>query len=352
MSNPYHGRPSYTFWKQGVTNQAISGVDPVVHTPFTFTRDDIVATAGSCFAQHISRTLVKQGCRYLVTENFHCAPGISDENFAVFPARFGNLYTARQLLQLLERAYGKREVTVDFWIRRDAAIIDPFRPRIQVRGFGSVANLRSDRDNHLDAVRKMFEHCNVFIFTLGLTEAWISPSDGSVYPLAPGAVAVGVADADCMFINFSVSEVVDDLLRSLDWLFEINPSVRVILTVSPVPLVATCEDRHVLVSTVASKSILRAAVDEVVRRKPKVAYFPSYEIVVGPQSRGSFYADDLREITPGGVDYVMRLFTRHYLAANTKTCTVTRPRSEFTAVDEARMAELGSIICDEEAMEE
>src|SRR5205807_6284661 len=114
------------------------------------------------------------------------------ENFGVFPARFGNIYTVRQLLQLFQRAYGLFEPTDSEWLSIDAGHIDPFRPRIQQAGFKTVGDLRADRDNHLQAVRQMFEQCDVFIFTLGLTEGWEAMADGAVFPLAPGVVARGV----------------------------------------------------------------------------------------------------------------------------------------------------------------
>src|SRR6266853_746103 len=70
MKNPYHGRPDYTCCRQGVSFNAVSGVDPVVRAPFSIGRDDSIATAGSCFAQHISRTLLQRGLKFLVTEAF------------------------------------------------------------------------------------------------------------------------------------------------------------------------------------------------------------------------------------------------------------------------------------------
>ena len=93
----------------------------------------------------------------------------------------------------------------------------------------------------------------------------------------------------------------------------INPELKIILTVSPVPLVATYEPRHVLSSTSASKGILRALGDEVERDFKNVYYFPSYEIITCPAHAGRYYADDLREVTPLGVNHVMRMFCRHFL---------------------------------------
>lgn len=348
MSNPYRGRPDYTFWRSGVTEAAMSGVDPVVRAPFAIGRADRIATAGSCFAQHISRALHERSFQFLVTETFSPHPGVCDENYGVFTARFGNIYTTRQLVQLFDRAYGRFQPAADYWIGPGGEIIDPFRPRIQASGFGSRECLLADRVRHLAAVRAMFETCDVFLFTLGLTEAWVSTADGAVFPLAPGVVASEVAADSCRFHNFGVAEVTADLAGLLDRLASVNPFARAVLTVSPVPLVATYENRHVLVSTVASKSILRAAVEETVGRYPNVAYFPSYEIVTGPQSRGRFFAADLREVTAEGVSYVTGLFARHYLGEAPKAS------GDFSASlgpdDEQRMADIAAVICDEEAI--
>jgi hypothetical protein len=348
MSNPYRGKPDYTFWRAGVTAAAGSGVDPVVRAPFAIGRDDRIATAGSCFAQHISRALCQRGFHFLVTEAFAPHPGVCDESYGVFTARFGNIYTTRQLVQLFDRAYGSFQPATDYWVGHGGEIIDPFRPRIQAAGFGSIDNLRQDRVRHLAAVRDMFETCDVFLFTLGLTEAWVSAEDGAVFPLAPGVVAPEVPADTCRFHNFGVAEVTADLAGLLDRLASVNPFARVILTVSPVPLIATYEDRHVLVSTVASKSILRAAVEEILGRQPQIAYFPSYEIVTGPQTRGQFYAADLREVTADGVSFVTGLFARHYLGEPASVA------ADFTDTlspeDERRMAAIADIVCDEEAI--
>lgn len=251
-----------------------ASIDPVVAAPFRIGAGDKVATLGSCFAQHLSRMLAQDGFTFLVTERFTGAPGTTDDGYGVFPARFGNLYTARQLLQLFDRAYGLFRPRDRWWKGRGGGVIDPFRSRIQAGGFDSVEALEADRVRHLAAVRKMFEACDVLVFTFGLTEYWAAAGDGAVFPLAPGAASPEPPERPYRFGNFSVAEVVRDVEAFLDRFLSVNRSARILLTVSPVPLVATHEDRHVLVSTVASKSILRAAVEEVCRAHPEIGYFP------------------------------------------------------------------------------
>lgn len=72
--------------------------------------------------------------------------------------------------------------------------MDPLRPQIRLAGFGSVEEPLTDRKVHLAAVRRMFEECDVFIFTLGLTEAWRSTTNNAVFSLAARANGEGAAD--------------------------------------------------------------------------------------------------------------------------------------------------------------
>jgi hypothetical protein len=313
--NPYRGLPGHCFWREAVAAVPAGEVDPVLRSKFPVDSGMQVATAGSCFAQHISRTLERRGFSYLVTEAPPAALSPEEarqSGYGVFSARYGNLYTARQLLQLLQRAYGEFVPADSAWVRADGRFVDPFRPQIEAQGHASAAEVEHARVGHLAAVRRMFETMDLFIFTLGLTEAWRSRKDGAVFPLAPG-VAAGAMDPACYeFVNFSAAEVAADLQNFLGGLSRHNPRARVILTVSPVPLAATYEDRHVLVSNSYSKSALRVAAGELARSHPRCDYFPSYEIVCGNHSRGAYYDTDLRSVTAAGVDHVMRLFLRHY----------------------------------------
>jgi hypothetical protein len=111
--------------------------------------------------------------------------------------------------------------------------------------------------------------------------------------------------------NLGVEDVVTDMSAFIGSLREVNPKAKVILTVSPVPLFATAVDRHVLVSTTYSKSVLRVAAQALVESYDYVFYFPAYEIVAGNFSRGEYFAADLRSIREPGVEHVMSLFFRH-----------------------------------------
>lgn len=329
-------------------------VDPVGAFSLRINRETKVATAGSCFAQHIARHLRSAGFNYYVVEPGHPILPLEireRHNYGLFSARFGNIYTARQLWQLFRRAYGELTPDEDAWIEPDDSVKDPFRPTAQPGGFVSVAEMQADRGQHLAAVREMFETLDVFVFTLGLTECWISRTDGAVFPLCPG-VEGGVFDAKKYeFYNQTVEDVVADMSAFLDRLSAVNQAAEVILTVSPVPLMATAEpEAHVLAATTYSKAVLRVATETLCKRYKHVHYFPSYEIITGSFNRGRYYSDDLRNVTEEGVAHVMRLFLEHATGtepASTTTEQHVNPTDDFVARAQAFV----EVECDEVALD-
>lgn len=348
--NPYRNIDGRQFWKNSVAGIDSAVLDPVFATKFGISKQDKVATAGSCFAQHIARTLSKSGFDYYVTETAPqelSAEQSHSQNYGVFSARYGNVYTVRQLVQLIKRAYGKFTPDESYWVRKDGALVDPFRPQIEPSGFKDAYTLKASQENHFAAVRSMLENMDVFVFTLGLTEGWRSKVDGAVFPLAPG-VAGGTFDSDRYeFVNFTAEEITTDLFEAVDIIRSINSSCRVILTVSPVPLIATFETRHALVSTTYSKSVLRVAAQTVADSSRDVDYFGSYEIITGSYNKGAYFHDDLRSVTDEGVSHVMGVFMKNYTGGGNG---MPSQKVETAQSSKARSKALFDIVCDEEAI--
>lgn len=315
--HPYRGLPDMQFWNRSVASVAPKDMDPVSHARTKITPPMKIATAGSCFAQHIARALQETGFTYHVEEKgADLDPTVRQERqFGVFSARYGNIYTAAQLDQMFDRATGNFVPVDKAWQRADGRFVDPFRPRIEPDGFESAASVAESQTAHFEAVERLWKNLDVFIFTLGLTEGWRSKIDGAVFPLAPG-VAGGEMDYERYeFHNFTAEETAQSTISFLQKLKSVNPNVRVILTVSPVPLEATYENRHVLVSTAHSKAALLVAAHKVTEKFDWVEYFPSYEIITGSYNRGSYFGPDLREVVPSGVSHVMERFIAHHTLA-------------------------------------
>ncbi|MEN5363258.1 GSCFA domain-containing protein [Brevundimonas intermedia] len=351
--NPYSGARSEQFWRNSVAGVAPAALDPVVDPRFSIQKNEKVATAGSCFAQHIARTLARSGFNYFVPEQ--PVDGVDgdearERNYGVYSARYGNIYTVRQLLQLLQRVNGEFVPSDDVWARKDGRLVDPFRPQIEPEGFADHAALVASREEHFTAVRKMLNEMDIFVFTLGLTEGWQSRYDGAVFPLAP-AVAGGEMDFETYeFVNFSAESIRNDLFQVIDRLRVINPGCKIILTVSPVPLIATYEPRHALVATTYSKSVLRTVADEARRAFGHVEYFPSYEIITGHYNKGAYFSEDLREVREEGVKHVMGVFMNHYAQSEEVGPSLITPASEPAKPAPTGKRKLFDIVCDEEAI--
>lgn len=351
--HPYRALPDASFWKRSVAGVPIPEFDPVGGSTFKILRSDKVATAGSCFAQHISKRLRSGGFQYLVTERQPDADEGASAGSYDFSARYGNIYTARQLLQLFDRAFGYFTPIDSHWDLGEGRYCDPFRPQIEPGGYASVDALVQDRKQHLAAVRDMFRQLDVFVYTLGLTECWASRLDGAVYPLAPGVAGGSYDPAKYQFVNFGANEVVSDLQEFVRKLRLVNPKAKIILTVSPVPLMATYEPHHVLVANTYSKSVLRVAADMVCRSCNEVYYFPSFEIINGNYNRGCYFGTDLRSVTKEGVDHVMSIFMRH-LTEGAPELVLPAANGEISDPGEEMIEMMASAeaACDEEMLDD
>ena len=347
MTNPYANSKNHQLWRRAVSMTEAHAINPAVNPKFQITDSDRVATAGSCFAQHISRHLAKIGFNYHVPET---DPNLDRDELArrqygVFSARYGNIYTVHQLNQLFQEAVDGKSRHEPPW-EKDGAFFDPWRPGVFPEGFAGIDELKAERARHLEFVREVFGRADVFVFTLGLTEGWRSKADGAVFPLAPGVAAGKFDPSRHEFHNFNIDEVRAELHAFIEALRGFNPDVRVLLTVSPVPLIATFEDRHVLVSTTWSKSVLRVAAQEACDAWPFVDYFPSFEIITGSPTGGLYFENDRREVNSLGVAHAMRCFLDAYTDRGTPAA-----ETGVSAGDREDFDRMSEIICDEEEIE-
>lgn len=308
--HPYSNLPRRNFWTKFVSDTAWRDLALNDAPKFQLARQARLATAGSCFAQHIARYMRNAGMAPYIAEPAHALLqqyGGEVDSYTQFSARYGNIYTSRQCLEMFRQAFGTLPMIEDFVVD-SGRWFDLLRPHAIKQGFASLAEARADRAYHLGRVRVMFETSDVFVFTLGLTESWFNARSGHTYPACPGTVKGEYRPDEHQFRNLGCTDVVADLNALITELGQVNPGLKLIFTVSPVPLVATRSEHNVLVASSYSKSVLRAAVGEVERQHAHVAYFPSYEIISHPASFGQYLASDLREVTERGVSHVMACF--------------------------------------------
>jgi hypothetical protein len=308
---PYDRLPAKYFWRSGVVECGPNHISGLYEKKFPIQLTDKISTCGSCFAQNIGRHLRANGFSFT---DFEPAPvGVSgvdlaSRGYGLFSARFGNVYTARQLVQLFERSVGDF-VPVDPAWEQDGRWFDPFRAFIEPDGFSSREALETSRAHHFACVRRMFRESDVFVFTLGLTEAWFNRRDGAVYSLCPGASGRGVFDEDKHeFRNFDYNDVYADLCSFLERLWSVNPGCRVLFSVSPQSPTATMSRSHVVVAGAYTKAVLRSVAGALHTRYELVDYFPCFEMITAAPFSGMFYQSNFRQVSEQGVRYVMANF--------------------------------------------
>ena len=310
MTSPYADLPPRAFWRSAVAGRGGAAPVDLWQPKFAISPQARIVTAGSCFAQHVGRALKQAGFAVMDTEPLPAEiPDAVAQRFGyrLYSARYGNIYTARQLWQLIREARGKMTPALPVW-QRDGRFFDAQRPGVEPDGLDSPDLVLAHRAEHLAAVRQAFGRAEVLVFTFGLTEAWLHRDTGTVYPTAPGTVAGDFDPEVFAFHNFDMAEVLADFERVRSLLRARNPDMRFLVTVSPVPLTATASGQHVEVATAYSKAVLRAVCGSLVARHDDVDYFPSYEIITSQAARGQFYDANLRNVTERGVETAMRLF--------------------------------------------
>lgn len=98
-------------------------------------------------------------------------------------------------------------------------------------------------------------------------------------PRAAATSAIHLA-RNCVFRTTTVAENVEQLTHILDAVKSINPKIKAVITVSPVPLNTTLEMPSPVIADCLSKSTLRLAAHEVSQASnDRVQYWPSFEIV-------------------------------------------------------------------------
>lgn len=303
VSSPYSHLPARAFWRNAVARRASTLPEDIYRPRFAITPATRIVTAGSCFAQHVGAALKRAGLSVIDAEP---APRQMSSatarrfGYGVYSARYGNIYTARQLAQLWGEATGRFTPAFPVW-HSGGRYFDALRPGVEPDGFPDAAHVARHRAHHLSAVRETFRSADLMVFTFGLTEAWHHPESGTVYPTAPGTIAAPPPEAAIDFVNFATAEVFQDFAAFRAALMVDNPGIRFLVTVSPVPLTATASGAHVEVANCYSKSALRAVCHDLTCRFENVDYYPSFEIVTSRRAGPEVFDANQRSVSATGI---------------------------------------------------
>ena len=117
--------------------------------------------------------------------------------------------------------------------------------------------------------------------------------------------------------ELSVDECADYLQQSIDLLRQLNPEIRIVITVSPIRY-----RKYGYHGSQLSKATLLLAVNRVIENSKfstlnsqfSITYFPAYEIVNDELRDYRFYAEDMLHPSAQAVEYIWQRFSEVYLS--------------------------------------
>lgn len=314
-SNKGKPRPDAVFWPDPSPNgngRSLFETLPYVNQVPLIDKSTPIASAGSCFAMEIAHVLQQQGFNYLVKE-----PNTGDDytlknpndRLPIASAAWGIIFNNPCFLQLVEKAFGLRRMPKILWSyphEGKPVYCDPFREEII---FPSPEAFERNYEVHISKAREVFLEAKVLVITLGLNEVWTFKADGSAFARSPWKIAPSLVQHHTL----SVEQNVACLQKMLDILRHYNPSIQLIITLSPVPLHATfmANTQHIVEANLQSKSVLKVAAQVFVERNRGVYYFPSFETVT--YCTPNPWDSDQRHVSRDTVRRVMTLFNEMFV---------------------------------------
>lgn len=266
-----------------------------------------IGSAGSCFAFEIAKYFQLEGYNYVITErNDSPDSGIYVDGYnpgdeiAKFCANYGILFNTPSFCQLAEKAFGLRSFNKLLFNSNMGYYLDPYRENV---AFASPEAYIADYEQHIDAVKNAFLQCKVFVITLGLNECW-QLQDGTVMSRNPRDNMYHIAKHKTLTVN----ENVENIQRFFDIIKEHNPDFKLIISVSPIPFLATgrADEQHIISANCHSKAVLRVAADQLVTTNEDMYYLPSYELVT--ECVNDAWEADTRHVKPTTVAKVVAMF--------------------------------------------
>jgi len=315
-------KSSYSRWhKKGALPNQADGVlafqrlrqqlfTPAITPGFKLKREDKLFAIGSCFARGVELALLGKKMEVLsrATE-FDSFPTMNNQSNLGFTNKYNTFSIYNELRWALDPAAEfARESLVDVG---NGIFYDPHtNPALELVDLEETLRRRSI----IKLVTQRIVQCRVVIVTLGLVEVWrdkIANVFVNTTPI-PEALRRHPDRYEVHITNFTQNLSNLERIHSLLGQFG-HPDVQVVVTVSPVPLMATFSTEDVVLANTYSKSLLRTVAQEWAAAHKNVHYFPSYEIVQNSE-RSITWEEDLRHVQGKVVTHIMNLFLANYLS--------------------------------------
>lgn len=283
---------------------------PSAKPSFTMKPTDHVFTIGSCFARNVESALLETGMTVTSNEN---DLGVVGDSLGFTP-NFFNKYSIHSIYNDLKWAFERDTYPGDdiiYPMHKDGLYAD-MQLGMSKLEFG-MDDIRDFRTRYLDVMARARD-ADVVIITLGYVETWYDTKLGIYLNSSPPQPLIKAEPDRFTFRVLSYEDVLAALhdVHALLVKHRTKP-LKMLVTVSPVPLLSTFRDMDVLVANAYSKSVQRAAIDAFIRDAEGVDYFPSYEFVILSNPDVAWSRGDYRHVSPDLVARIMSNVITQYV---------------------------------------
>ena len=227
--------------------------------PFAIEPRERMLFVGSCFADNIGRRFV-------------------DDKFRATVNPYGVMYNPASIMHTVKRWTGEL-----------------------------VAAQSEASDSGSDVRQATDEAPQTAVFTLGTNHVYILNETGEIVDNCRKRPQRLFTERE-----LSVDECADYLREAVTMLRQINPSVRIIITVSPIRYA-----KYGFHGSQLSKATLLLAADKLTKEMDNVVYFPAYEIVNDELRDYRFYREDMLHPTDQAVEYIWQRFGETFFSKQT-----------------------------------
>lgn len=227
--------------------------------PFAIEPRERMLFVGSCFADNIGRRFVEDKFRATVNP-------------------YGVMYNPASIMHTVKRWTGEL-----------------------------VAAQSEASDSGSDVSQAINEAPQTAVFTLGTNHVYVLNETGEIVDNCRKRPQRLFTERE-----LSVDECADYLRDAVTMLRQINPSVRIIITVSPIRYA-----KYGFHGSQLSKATLLLAADKLTKEMDNVVYFPAYEIVNDELRDYRFYREDMLHPTDQAVEYIWQRFGETFFSKQT-----------------------------------
>lgn len=289
---------------------------PVGRPTFQITQDDTFFTIGSCFARNIESALIAADMQVTSRE---VDLGIVGDSRGFVP-NFFNKYSVHSIYNdlkwALERdSFPGAEILYHIDGKDWYADLQMGIAKLEF----PIEDILAFRAKYLDVIARVAT-ADVVVITLGYAETWFDTKLGIYLNTSPPLALVRAEPGRFEFRVLSYDDILS-CLHKIRTLLEKHRSkpLRMLLTVSPVPLQATFRDIDVLIANTYSKSVQRAAIEAFVNETDLIDYFPSYEFVTLSNPNVAWQRDDYRHVSADLVGLIMENVMDQYIVGADRT---------------------------------